>query len=114
MASIKTSGSVSIDDTDSGTTVATVTDPGIYQFALDLSDIANGETLIAAINGRIRAADTQRVFYKNEFANVQGPEVNKLSIPITAAHSGGVAFTLDTSGVSASITVVWAVYQLDA
>ena len=113
MPSVNTSGSQLIQDTDNEVTLATISVAGTYQLALDLSDVANGETVIARIKGKVRdaAGDTAREFYQAAFSHIQGVP-NKLSIPVVIAHTQGHTFTLETSGASVDITIPWAVYDL--
>lgn len=99
MPSISNNGSTAIDQSDGETTLATVSVAGTYQLALDLNDLANGETAIARIKGKVRdeAGETARIFYQASFSNVQGIP-NKLSIPVVIAHTQGHPFTLEIEG----------------
>lgn len=113
MPSVETSGSQLIQDTDGEVTLATVSVAGTYQLALDLNDVALGETVIARIKGKVRdeAGDTARLIYKASWSHPQTPP-NKASIPVVIAHTQGHTFTLETSGASADITIPWAIYDL--
>lgn len=99
MPSVTDSGSQAIQQADGETTLDTVSTAGTYQFALDLNDLANGETAIARIKGKVRdvGGDTARIFYQASFAHSQGIP-NKLSIPIVIAHTQGHTFTLEIEG----------------
>lgn len=59
-------GSATISTTEhslvnNSTTIATNTDQGVVQLALDLNNMAIGDTFVIRLRERARAADTQRI-----------------------------------------------------
>lgn len=113
MPSVNTSGSQAIQDSDNEVTLATISTAGTYQLALDLADMANDETVIARIKGKVRdeAGDTARVFYEASWSHAQSVP-NKASIPIIIPHTQDWTFTLETSNSDGDITIPWAIYDL--
>lgn len=113
MSSVSTSGSILIQDSDGEQTLATISVAGDYVLALDLNDVADGETVIARIKGKVRDAsgDTVRLMYEFSFVHAQAIP-NVLSVPIPIPHTQGHTFHLETDGASADITIPWAIYLL--
>lgn len=107
MASEQTSGSQTAT-IDTEHTLATVASAGTYVLAVDLSNMADGDTVVLRAATKVTSAGTSRQLYSASFAGVQAdPHVH--SIPVPAPHE--VVFTLEQDGGTGR-TFPWAVYSL--
>lgn len=108
-AAVKTSGSQAATVTTEHT-LATVTDPGVYQAAIDVSDLVNGSTpdlLEIRIYGKARSSDTERLIKVWSLIGLQ-TEALWLSPPFISPHSYKLTIN-QTQGTSR--TFEWAIYN---
>lgn len=108
-AAVKTSGSQTATITTEHT-LATVTDPGVYQLAVDLAAMTNGTTpdlVEIRIYGKARTTDTERLIDARSFI---GAQTNTLfiSVPLISPHHYKVTLT-QTQGTGRAYP--WAVYN---
>lgn len=109
MASVKDSGSQTCTISTEHT-LATITDPGVYQLALDLSALADGSTpdiLTVRVYGKARSSDTERLAESWEFIGAQGRPLWR-SNPELSPHSYRVTIT-QSQGTGRDVP--WAVYE---
>jgi len=107
-ASVKTSGSLST--TGSEDSLATVTDAGVYQLAIDLSDMvdaASPDILAIRIYGKARSSDTERAVEIYQFIGSQGKPL-WISPPLISPHYYRASITMTTG----SATIPWAIYTV--
>ena len=106
-ASVKTSGSQTATVTTEHT-LATVTDAGTYQLAVDVANLAGGDSVTLKIYGKARSSDTEREVYSATFAQPQTNNL-KISIPVVSPHH--LKATLkQTTGTGRAFP--WAIYEL--
>lgn len=68
-----------------------ITAAGVYVFAVDTSNMVNGDMLELRAKTKLKSGSTSRVAYLAQFAHVQG-EPNKYSVPVPVDTE--VQFTL--------------------
>ena len=105
---VKTSGSQTCTISTEHT-LATVTDAGVYQLALDLNALADGATpdiLVVAAYGKARSSDTERLMETWEFVGSQGKPLWR-SNPEVSPHSYKVTIK-QTQGTGRAVP--WAIY----
>lgn len=104
------SGDVTIASLSTEQDIATITSAGVLELNMDLNALANGETLIIRVYGKVRASGTERLRhewwvkhaqYKKFFTSL--PVSNVDYSRFTAEQRGGSVRTFPTS-----------IYQLDA
>ena len=105
--SVKISGSLSaVAGVES--TLATITDAGVYQAAIDTSGLAAGDTATITGYGKARAADAEQAAFVFDVAGgMAAPLV--ITPPLASPHHCRLTFRL-APGASAA-TVPWGVYQ---
>lgn len=109
MASEKTSGDETADGTEE--TLATITDAGVYQLAIDLSNMADADSIIVRMKIKIRTGSTSLLVHEFVFANAAGDEKIAISPPLIVPHE--LICTLEQdAGTNRSYE--WAIYQADA
>lgn len=109
VAAVKTSGAQAATVTTEHT-LATVTDAGVYQLAIDVADLANGSTpdlLEIRIYGKARSSDTERLMKSWSLIGAQS-EALWLSPPFISPHSYKATIT-QTQGTGR--TFEWAIYN---
>lgn len=108
-AAVKTSGSQAATVTTEHT-LATVTDAGVYQAAIDVSDLVNGATpdlLEIRIYGKARSSDTERLIKVWSLIGAQ-TEALWLSPPFISPHH----YKLTINQIQGtSRTFEWAIYN---
>ena len=107
-ASVKTSGSLSTDGSEQ--TLATVTDAGVYQMSVDLSDMvdaASPDVVVLRLYGKARSSDTERLAETWQFVGSQGKPLF-FSPPLISPHSYRVSIEMTTG----SATIPWAIYTV--
>lgn len=90
-------------------TLATITAAGVYQLAVDMNAMLNGETLELKIYGKARTTDTERLMWSGVFVNAQTGAPLPLLPPLVSPHSYRVTLK-QTGGTGRAYP--WAVYQL--
>jgi hypothetical protein len=89
--------------------VATVTTtPGVRVFAVDLTNLAMGETLDLRIKVNVRAADAQGILYLASYSHTQGEPVVQ-SVPVVVPDDATFSIR-QTGGTGRAFP--WAVYTL--
>lgn len=83
------------------------TTAGVYQLFLDLSDMIAGDELQIRFYEKVRAADTQRIFYQSNLVGAQSP-ANWVSPSFVLMN--GWDMTLDA--IAGTITVTWSVRKI--
>lgn len=76
-------------------TLATITTAGAYVLAVDVANLANGETLTFRIYGKARSSDTERQIRALSIKDAQADELWE-SIPYATPHH--LKFTLEQNG----------------
>lgn len=110
MASEKSSGSQTATVTTEHT-LATITDAGTYQLAVDMANLASGDIVEFRAKTKARTGDTTRVCYGPHtfVGDTLGEEVVFLSVPIVSPHE--LVFTLtQTDGTGRAFP--WSVREL--
>jgi hypothetical protein len=108
-AAVNTSGSQTCTISTEHT-LATVTDAGVYQVALDLNALADGSTpdiLTVRVYGKARSSDSERLMESWEFIGAQGKPLWR-SNPELSPHYFKVTIT-QSQGTGRA--VLWAVYS---
>lgn len=91
------SGSQTCTTLTEHTLQATSTTAGVYQFFLDLNDLADGESLEIRIKEEVQnSSATQRVFWYDTVANAQGEE--KIWVSPAFMLLNGWAFSIEAVG----------------
>jgi hypothetical protein len=109
-AAVKTSGAQAATVTTEHT-LATVTDAGVYQLAIDVSDLANGATpdiLEVRIYGKVRSSDTERLILVRTIGPGDQTEDQWMSPPFISPHHYRASIT-QTQGTGR--TFEWAIYN---
>lgn len=92
-------------------TLATVTDPGIYQAALDVSAAADGDVFVVRVYGKARSSDTERLL---DLLTV-GPVAPATLLVRTVAHVSPHYYRLTlTQTAGTGRAVPWAIYSTGA
>jgi hypothetical protein len=87
--------------------LATITTAGLFQFAIDLSNMENGDIIDITIKTKLLTGSTAAIAYIATFAHVQG-QPNQHSLPIMSPFS--VEFLIEqTDGTARDYD--WAVYE---
>jgi hypothetical protein len=90
-------------------TLATVTDPAVYQLAVDLSALVAGDVVELRVYGKARTGDTERVVYRSTYGPVAPSAPLVLSPPIVSPHH--LKATLkQIAGTGRSFP--WAIYEV--
>jgi hypothetical protein len=91
-------------------TLATVTDPGIYQLVVDIANLVNNDRLELRIYGKARSADTERL---EQFATVLHAQTILLvrMLPVISPHHA--KFTL-TQTTGTGRVFPWSIYSTGA
>lgn len=109
-ATVRTSGSQSCTISTEHA-LATVTDAGVYQLALDLAALADGSTpdiLTVRAYGKARTGDTERLMESWEFVGAQSKALFRTN-PEISPHS--VRYTI-TQSQGTGRAIPWAIYSV--
>ena len=88
--------------------LATITSAGAFVLAVDLANLANGDTVELVCKTKTRSGSTARQVFRVSYSHAQA-DPNVQSIPIVSPHS--VEFLLkQTAGTGRNFD--WAVYAL--
>lgn len=74
-ADAATIGSTEYSIPNDSTSLASITDDGVYQILLDLNTLAVGDQFELKIKEKVRSSDTQRVAYCMVFSHAQSEPV---------------------------------------
>ena len=89
-------------------TLATITDSGTYVLAVDLANLALGDTVTLRVKTKLTSGDTSQLAYEGIYAHAQ-TQLNVYSPPVPSPIE--IVCTLQqTSGTGRSF--IWAVYKL--
>jgi len=98
MATPQVNGTILADGTEQ--TLATVTTAGSYVLHVDLSALADGDTVVLRLKSRVLSGGTDRLAYEASFSHAQGTPLT-YSIPVPTAHQ--IIATLEqTAGTNRS------------
>lgn len=110
-ASVKVSGSQTATAGGTEDVLATVTDPGVYQLAVDLTnmvDAATPDIISVKIYGKARTGDTERLMEVYEFIGASGKPLF-ITPPLISPHHYKVSIT-QSQGTGRAFP--WAVYTV--
>ena len=107
MTAVKIDGSqTSVVSTEH--TLATVTDSGVYQLAVDVAAMVAGDIVELRIYGKARTADTERLLFRGSYGPVVVATPLVVSTPIVSPHH--LKATLkQTAGTGRAFP--WAIYE---
>ena len=93
--------------TSDTSSLGAITDDGIYQLFLDISDMVTGDELQIRIYEKCRSGDTQRIVYQS---NLIGPQSPPFWVSPTLILIHGWEMTLDA--IAGTITVLWSIRKV--
>lgn len=105
--SVKTSGTQTATLTTEHT-LATITDAGTYQLAVDLDNLVNDETVTLRIKVKIASGKSSKLLFEAIYKHDQGTQVIALSPPVPAPIEF-VATLTQTGGTGRDFD--WAIYS---
>ncbi len=103
----ETTGNVTADGSEQ--TLATETTAGVYVLWVDLSNLADGDSVILRLKSKVRSSSTSRQVYSAAYANAQADD-NVQSNPMTIAHEA--VATLEQDG-GVNRTYDWSLLRVD-
>jgi hypothetical protein len=90
-------------------TLGTITSAGTYQLQVDLSNLANKDTVVLKTKLKVRSTGTTRLIYEDSYTHAQSSLV-AVTIPVAATNE--VVYTLtQTAGTGRAFP--WEIVQLD-
>lgn len=98
---------VSTANGEAYSTATPLTDDGVYQVFLDVSDMVAGDELQIRVYEKVRSADTQRIAYQATLVGAQSEPI-WVSPSLILLHGWDV--TLDA--ISGTITVNWSIRKV--
>ena len=106
MVAVNTSGSVTTDGTEQD--FATIAAAKVLILAVDVANMADGDTIELRIYGKARSSDTERQIWFASFSNSQTDKL-KESVPVASPHS----YRASIKRVAGSDHAYpWAIYEL--